>query len=106
MSNETLEQGSGAASSSNTSERPRTSGAAAAAVGATSAKLTASQCVLEFFEAHHPQKLHEVPAVLARFRGKERKLLRTIVKLYGDAAKEFFEVNGFKVKMKDAGGGR
>ena len=50
---------------------------------------------MAYFQQYHPDKVAEVPAVLAKFEGKEKKLLRTVGKLYGASASDFFRSHGF-----------
>lgn len=51
--------------------------------------------VKEFFQEKHPEKLKEVPLVLKKFEGKEKKLIRTLTKLYGNEVSLYFKGKGF-----------
>jgi hypothetical protein len=50
-----------------------------------------------FFREKHPDKVSEVPQVLIKFRGKEQKLLRTLSKLYGAEATNYFRAKGHTI---------
>ena len=45
---------------------------------------------LNFYEVHDPSKVESARAILAKFKGKPEKLVRALVRKYGDTAKDYF----------------